>query len=218
MKNSRNLWSRQAVLAAILVAAALFSTGLLGWAGECADPEGVVREFLNNLESLNPNSWAEYMHDNIVYQNTGLADFNGKAAFMGFITPLSALLVEFSQDIHTVIPMGNFVAVERVETQRMNDNIVEAMTPVFELQLKAQLGIDDGPLLDFLVQVALQQVSTAVDGGVLTGSVGAMFELDENCLITRWSDHYDISGFIRVLGFPAAAVQIVDLPASGAPR
>jgi limonene-1,2-epoxide hydrolase len=185
---------------------------------ECPNPELVVRDFLDDLESLQPGLWEEYMDDNIVYQNTGLADINGKTAFMAFITPLSALLTEFRQHIITIIGRGNFVAVERIETQRMNDNIVAAMTPIIRLQIMTQLGIAAGPLLDFLLAIALHQFESAVDGAVLTGPVGAMFELNGDCLITRWSDYYDISAFIRVLGFPTAAVPILDLPSSTAPR
>jgi limonene-1,2-epoxide hydrolase len=79
------------------------------------NPKDVVWGLMGAFETLDVEEIASWLHDDIVFQNSGLPDLVGKDAVEQFMSPLALAFDSFTIDVVTIMSKGKVVCTERVE-------------------------------------------------------------------------------------------------------
>lgn len=92
-----------------------------GWGGGQSRID-VVLGLMGAVETLDPEEIAQWLANDVVYENTGLSDVVGKTAVADFFGPLALVFETFTVDIVNITSHGNLVCAERLECLRVSDD------------------------------------------------------------------------------------------------
>lgn len=88
-----------------------------GWGGGCGgtDPKDVVEGLLGALETLDGEEIADWLHQDVIYCNTGMPDICGRDAVAQFIAGFGQVFEPLVVDVVGIMSQGKLVSAARIE-------------------------------------------------------------------------------------------------------
>lgn len=96
-------------------AKASWGGGWGGWGGwGCNDPEDVVYGLMGALEMLDAEELADWLHQDVIYRNTGMPDIVGGDAVAQYIGSFEQIFEPLAIDVVSIMSQAMIVCTERI--------------------------------------------------------------------------------------------------------